>query len=293
MDKPNERTKLVVREILKNIKNTDPCLDEETLISFFEGNLASDETDKVEKHLACCEECAQALLILSDVEGLDVSKIEDHSTNSMKTRAQNLLPSSPSDSILEKITEWFNSFAIFPRLATVSAVLFVGVVGIYTAFFSNDTSDTGILLIQFGIIAQRPFDTQLRSGGQEAKNFQIENGGTLNSDDLIKIKFELTESAFVYLLALTGDGDLMKVYPESTVDMPQKLESQKEHFFPKNDRWLKLDDKPGKEKIYLLASPVPIEGFDDKINQINKIGADKIDTIFEGVQIKSFEFLHK
>ena len=293
MEKTNEHTKLAVREILKDIKKPNSCLDEETLISFSEGNLAPDEIAKVEGHLASCEECTQALLILSDVKGVDFSKIEDQSTGSMKTRAKNLIPLPPSESIWEKVSEWFNSFALLPKLATVSAVLFVGVIGIYSGFFSNDTIGTGILPIQIGIIGQRFTDTQLRSDDQEIENFQIENGETLKSGDLIKIKFNLTEGAYVYLLALTGSGDLMKIYPESATDMPQRLEPQKEHIFPKNDRWLKLDDKTGKEKIYLLASPAPIEGFDDKINQIKRIGVGKIDTIFNKVQIQSFEFVHE
>jgi len=72
-----------------------------------------------------------------------------------------------------------------------------------------------------------------------------------------------------------------------------KLEPQKLYFFPTGEEWLKLDDKTGQEKIYLLGSPDPIEDIDIKIDQLKKSGIKNIENIFPGIKIQSFSFKHE
>jgi len=77
------------------------------------------------------------------------------------------------------------------------------------------------------------------------------------------------------------------------MELPVKFEPQKLYFFPTGDDWLKLDDSPGREIIYLLASPEPIKGINIKIDQLKKSGIDNIKKIFPGIKIQSFNFKHE
>jgi hypothetical protein len=138
-----------------------------------------------------------------------------------------------------------------------------------------------------------PSEIQTRGTVPEYIEVGIEDGGVLNSGDLFRINFQLLEEAYVYLLSLDSQRNLSKLYPDKDMELPVKFEPQKLYFFPTGDEWLKLDKSTGQEKIYLLASPDPIEDIDIKIDQLKGSGINNIESIFPSIKIQSFVFKHE
>ena len=86
----------------------------------------------------------------------------------------------------------------------------------------------------------------------------------LRSGDRFRIKFELQEGAYAYLLAFNSQGHVANLLTQDAVSTHFKADPGVTYLVPRDDEWFELDDNTGIERIYLLISPSPIEGIDKK-----------------------------
>jgi len=297
MDEQRDHLDLVIKQVFSKINKMNPkpteCPDEELLAAYLEGSLNQNETDRVEEHLALCSECADTLISFPDAVSSSYSEKKYFATDDMIKKAKALMKPREVSALWERVSDWFAVFRLVPVMATVSVIMVIAFLGIYKLQMSDDSLKNIPFSIRLNIIARMPSEIQIRGTAQEYTEVGIENGGVLNSRDLFRISFQLQEEAYVYLLSLDSQGNLIKLYPGQDIGLPVKLESRKLYFFPAGDEWLKLDDNTGKEKIYLLASPEPIKGFDIKIDQLKKSGIGNIENVFPGIKIQSFNFKHE
>jgi hypothetical protein len=297
MKEERDHLDLVIKQVSSRIKKLNPkptvCPDEELLAAYLENSLTQDETDGIEEHLFLCDECADTLISFSETESMGYAKRESNATDGMIKRAKDLVKPQEMPTLWEMVSDWFTVLRPVPVMATAFVFLVIAVLGIYKLQMSDDSLKNMPLSIRINIIARMPSEIQTRGTDQEYVEVGIVDGGVLKSGDLFRINFQLQEKAFVYLLSLDSQRNLTKLYPDKDMELPVKFESKKSYSFPSGDEWLKLDKSTGQEKIYLLASPNPIEDIDIKIDQLKASGINNIANIFPGIKIQSFNFKHE
>jgi len=148
-------------------------------------------------------------------------------------------------------------------------------------------------IISFGIIAKAPSTDVTRGKDPVYKETELQEGAVLRSGDRFRIKFELQDGAYAYLLAFNSQGHVANLLTQDAVSSHFKADPGVTYLVPRDDEWFELDDNTGIERIYLLISPSPIEGIDKKIEALTNSGIHEIASIFSGATIQPFSFRHE
>ena len=285
----------VIKQLFSKVKKLRPkpllCPDEELLGTYFEGNLKPEEKGRVEEHLTICSRCIQTLISLSQLESSDSRARESLASKEALKKIRNLVPQPERQSLWEKISSWFPVVRPIPAMVTVSLVLAVIVFGLYELrrpYIPTLVSPS----INLNVIARIASGVGTRDVAPDYKGMEIQNGKALHSGDMFKIKYELQEEAYVYLLSLDSLGNVTKLYPTKE-EGHHKAKPNQTFMFPEEGEWLQLDEHTGQETFYLLASSVAIEDLDQKITEVKKLGIGNLSQIFQGVEIQSFSFKHE
>lgn len=298
MNNKRDRLDLVIKKVFSRMKklnsNPNTCPGDELLAAYIDGSLTQKEGEIIEEHLVLCNECTENLMSFSEMQSLYHSNDETFTTVEMVKRAKNLLKQPREKRTLwELISSWFPFMRPVPVMASASIALVLLVFCVYHLQKPHRPLPEISSFIKFTLIARIPDKALIRGTTLDYKEVEIKNGGMLQSGDMFRIKFELQEETYVYLLALDSLGNLIKLFPGKDTLLPIKVKPHKTYVFPEKDEWLRLDDNIGKESLYLLASPDIIENIGQKIVQLKKAGIDNINKIFPGVNIKLFSFKHE
>lgn len=292
MDQNRDHLDSVIKQVFVRMKKLRPkpsaCPDDELFAAYLEGALAEDERKQIEDHLVVCKKCTDNLISFAEVESRDQPGEEIFVTKKMVKQTKGLVkPHVPLD-LWERVSSWFSVFRPIPAMVTVSALLVVAV-GLYNLYAPDSPSP----VISLNIIARISSGIPIRGTTPDYKEVEVQDGGELQSGDMFRIKFELEEEAYVYLLSLDTLGNLSKVLPAEDTGVPIKMKAHQTYIVPEDDGWFRLDDNTGQETLYLLASSEAIEDIDQRFDQLRKSGIDKITKIFPGAKIQSFSFMHE
>lgn len=297
MNEQGDRLDLMIKQVFASMKNLGPkpafCPDQQLLAAYYERNLASEEIERIEGHLALCERCTEDLMALSEVMRSYVSSKDTLATKEMVKRAKNLVKLQQTPSLWERFSSWFSSFRPAPLMTAASVVLLLMVFGIYTLYSPYERPGEKGTPISLSIIAKMPSGMVIRGVTPDYKEVEVPDRGVLHSGDMFKIRFELQKGAYVYVLALDSLGNLTRLFPEKDAGATVRVNAKEAHIFPKKDRWLFLDNNTGQERFYLIASPEPIGDIEKRIGQLKKLGIDEISKIFPDAKIQSFSFKHE
>jgi hypothetical protein len=289
MNKKKDLLDLVIKHVFMKMKKRGSkpgkCPDEETLAAFCEGSLAQEAMERIEKHLTRCETCTESLIAFSEAQGSRPTAKET------RLRAKDLIKPVEKRTLRGRILSWLPVSRPVPVMAASVVVLAVIIFGIYTIYAPHRPSPEIPPAATFGLIVRIPAGVVTRGTSPECTEVEIQDGGVLHSGDMFRIKFELREKAYVYLLALDSQGKLARLMPEK--DFPIKAQPHETYFFPSERGWLRLDDKIGEEKLVLLISTGPIEGLNKKIEELKRLGMDKIDKIFFEARVQTLTFRHE
>jgi hypothetical protein len=86
----------------------------------------------------------------------------------------------------------------------------------------------------------------------------------LTPADNYRLALELTEEQHVYVYQLTSSGSLVQIFPNRAYSaVPNPLLPGQVDMLPAEPNWLYLDGIPGKERLYVVASPQPLGDLDD------------------------------
>jgi len=297
MNEQGDRLDLKIKQMFASMKKlgTKPasCPDEQLLGAYYEGNLTPEEVERIDEHLALCERCTEDLIALSEVMRSYDSTKDTLATKEMLKRAKNLVKPTQTPSLWERFSSWFSSFRPAPLMTAGTVVLLLMVFGIYTLYSPYEGAEEKGTPIIFSIIAKMPSGMVTRGTPPDDQEVEVSDGGVLHSGDMFKIRFELKKGAYVYVLALDSLGNLTRLFPEKVAGAPVRVSAKKAYIFPEKDRWLLLDNNPGLEKFYLIASPEPISDIEKKISQLKNLGTDEISKMFPGVKIQALRFKHE
>lgn len=86
-----------------------------------------------------------------------------------------------------------------------------------------------------------------------------ENGSTVMTHrDQFKIAFRTDYDGYVYVLMIGSGGDACRLFPHPDIEQSEQVRGARKYEVPLGDRWYELDDRPGTETIYVIASYEPL-----------------------------------
>jgi len=272
------------------MKDKDKIIDEcpmaDQVSDYAFGELGHEESDNVKEHLKSCRYCLDLYLDIRMAE--EDAKNVKHEKVEVLPGLQNALnkgrKSEPSfwDKIGTVISDFLGKGLTFKPVAAFATVILVIFAGILI-LNPGGTPDTPYAI---KILLHGRTQIGFRGGQPEYKEFQVEPGGKMNSEDYFRFQTKIDDDAFVYL-----------VFQDSSENI-QSLEKgfiakNKDFFLPNNNKWYQLDQNTGMEKIYLIASKTKIEDFSARIEALKNGGIETIKKIFPKATIQSFSFTHK
>jgi len=287
----------VIKQVFSKMKKLSPkpkkCPEDELLAAYLEGSLKEKEREGIEEHLVLCSQCTESLISLSEAESSYPSTEESFSSDRVVRRIKDLVRPRETFSLWERVSSWFTVFRPVPVMVATSVILVAVTFGIYNLRKPSEPVLEIPTPIIFNIIARMSSEPLTRGESPDYREVDVKDGGVLHSGDMFRIKFELREEAYVYLLALDSLGNLSRLFPDKDTELPLKIKPHETYIIPIEDEWLQLDDNTGQETLYLLASTEPIEDIDQRLDELRKSGTDKITEIFPGVKIQHFSFRHE
>jgi len=297
MDEQKDKLDLEIKQVSAKIKNMSPkpdvCPSEEQLAAYLEGGLVQDEIDSIEEHMAVCDDCIENILSLSEKKSSGLFVKGEPVPKDMILKAKSHMKPQKMPTLMERMTDWFADFKLMPAMATVSVALIVLAIGIFMVQSPDDPLKDAPLSVKLDVMARVPTGMPTRGSDIKYKIVEVGKGDSLKTGDSFKIKYQVKEEAYVYLLSLDSQGNISKIFPEKDTIQPVKIEPNKVYTFPHHDKWFVLDDNTGKETLYLIASRKPIEDVNKRIGELKMSGIDKIETVFSGISIQSFVFKHE
>ncbi len=246
----------------------------EMLYDYVTGGLNDEEAMIIRRHIAYCSVCSN--------EVLNIMRIENELEKPVK----------PSKTIqkIKQIPGMISQFCSsllnpekYMAMVTACFVLFIAFFGL-NEFLSQPPT-----FVSFQFIAN-PGKVQTITKGEISVSgeFELKQGGTLNSLDYFNIKFDLDSDSYIYIIFHDSSGQIAK-------SSYGKKAGGKIHTLSHTDKGypLQLDTIPGTEAVYLLASEKTIPDFEKKAEELKKTGIKQINRIFPKTTIQSFSFKHE
>ena len=261
----------------------DECHIADQVSDYAFGELSSEDGQKVKEHIESCRFCLDLYMDIKMGEE-DADKMKDEKVEVLpglqKAIDNGKKPSvSPWQKISDAISDFFGGGFGFKPVATFATVVLVVIIGFYA--LRDSTTPYSIEIMLHG-------RTQIgfRAGQPEYKDFQVEPGGKMNSDDYFRFQTKIDDDAFVYVIFQDSSGNIQSLEKGH-------IKGGEDLFLPEGDKWYHLDENTGVEKLYMLASNKKIDGFRDKVEKLKSEGIEVIDKVFPKVTFKSFSFQHQ
>ena len=91
---------------------------------------------------------------------------------------------------------------------------------------------------------------------QDGKNTTgpVTQDTVLKSGDQIKMMVELQRRCFVYLFHDNGRDSVKLLFPYTLKQFEGDYQPERKYYIPRADAWFRLDENPGREVFYLIAS---------------------------------------
>jgi hypothetical protein len=93
--------------------------------------------------------------------------------------------------------------------------------------------------------------------------------------DLFKIYISPLSCAFVYLFLHDEGGDLQLLFPDDFSLFAKASYLNSRYFIPEGDHWFALDDSPGTERFYLIASAERLNALESLVSSYASASPDK------------------
>lgn len=90
---------------------------------------------------------------------------------------------------------------------------------------------------------------------------------SLRSGERFKMMIELQKPCFVYVIHHSAQDQVSLLFPYSLAQLESDYRVGRRYNVPQGDAWFELDQHPGKESLYLLASPDRLRDLEGLISQ--------------------------
>jgi CHAT domain-containing protein len=86
----------------------------------------------------------------------------------------------------------------------------------------------------------------------------VREGGVLRSGDGFQVHVETDRASHVHVLLFDSSGSASQLFPDPKIHQPGFVEGAHKMAIPDKDLWFWLDESPGTETVYVLASEEPM-----------------------------------
>jgi CHAT domain-containing protein len=119
----------------------------------------------------------------------------------------------------------------------------------------------------------------------------VREGGTLRSGDEFQVHVKSNSGAYVYIILYDSRGHASKLFPDPKIEQPGFVTALNEVAIPDKHLWFWLDNYPGIETIYALASAEPLANMSELLAKMESVQVtlDKPKTAQLRQPIKSVE----
>ncbi|HAO21856.1 MAG TPA: hypothetical protein DCQ37_16160 [Desulfobacteraceae bacterium] len=198
---------------------------------------------------------------------------------------------------IKSIRQLFTQTFSFKFAGAIAAVCLVLIVARFPDRFDEivvkltnsprEFDEIGVKVSMRGI-RENATSTMRGSSSPGSGEFDVTDGGILKSGDYFSVSFKPDKNAYIRVLLYDSSKEITELFSDKAYSDKNILIST-----TKQGEKLQLDDIPGTETVYILASKNPIENFDKKLNELRKIGMDKIQQVFPNISIQTFRFRHE
>ena len=94
----------------------------------------------------------------------------------------------------------------------------------------------------------------IRASSNPAKVEPVSNQMVLKSGDKLKMMIQIRKKCFVYLIHKDSQGNFAMLFPYSLKQFDTDYQTARNYYSPKGKEWFQLDNRPGNETFYLIAS---------------------------------------
>jgi hypothetical protein len=133
---------------------------------------------------------------------------------------------------------------------------------------AEQKSERLTLAVDFAVVAER----KLADGTWGELN--VRDGGEMKSFDKFQVLLKPHTDCHAYLLFYDSSGKASLLFPSKEPGGSAFLKMGTEAKIPGDGLYFELDDKPGLETLYLLASPAPLADVEWLLEKMEKAGMD-------------------
>jgi hypothetical protein len=90
----------------------------------------------------------------------------------------------------------------------------------------------------------------------------VKEGSTLRSKDNLRIDVRPSRDCYLYVIIHDSQGIVDLLFPSQMASGNNHAKGGRTYTIPKNNDWFVLDENPGTETIYIVASVTPMEDID-------------------------------
>ena len=131
------------------------------------------------------------------------------------------------------------------------------------------------LKLSMNIIAEREV-------GEGYEEVLVQEGGTLKSGDTFKVYFSTNEDCYTYIFIYDSQGRIQGLFPDPKTGLANRIRGTREYSVPPGGLWFELDENPGIETIYVLASYEPLKEIGKLFSQMARGGLERQINDFSG-----------
>jgi CHAT domain-containing protein len=103
----------------------------------------------------------------------------------------------------------------------------------------------------------------------------VREGSLLRSLDHFQVHVETNRAAQIYVLLFDSQGQASQLFPDPKIEQPGFIDAGRRIAIPDKDLWFWLDEQPGTETVYVLASEEPMADIRELIRKMENAGASE------------------
>lgn len=98
----------------------------------------------------------------------------------------------------------------------------------------------------------------------------VREGSVLQSRDHFQVHVETNKRSHIYVLLFDSQGHAAQLFPDPKIEQPGFFDSGRRIAVPDKDLWFWLDENPGTETVYVLASEEPLNDIRGLLSKMNE-----------------------
>jgi hypothetical protein len=176
-----------------------------------------------------------------------------------------------------------------PRVRrSIAAALMLAATGLFGYALSpwqgarNYSASPALPIVNAGFVANSPSQVPVRLSMQligqrkddeDWSDVVVSEGASLRSGDQFQVRIKSDHSAYLYLILYDSRGQASQLFPDTKIEHPGFVTAHSEIAVPDKHLWFWLDNHPGTETIYALASQAPLTNISELLAKLENVHA--------------------